>query len=62
MAAADAGTAEIARKLAPSITPDRDTVILGGGPNYATAYFGMAKWFEALTRSCHVVATRGMGA
>jgi glutamine---fructose-6-phosphate transaminase (isomerizing) len=54
MAAADAGTAEIARKLAPSITPDRDTVILGGGPNYATAYFGMAKWFEALTRSCHV--------
>ena len=22
------------------------TVILGGGPNYATAYFGMAKWFE----------------
>jgi glucosamine--fructose-6-phosphate aminotransferase (isomerizing) len=53
MAAADAGTAQIARKLAPSITPDRDTVILGGGPNYATAYFGMAKWFEALTRSCH---------
>ena len=33
MAAADAGTAEIARKLARSITPDRDTVILGGGPN-----------------------------
>ncbi len=53
MQAADAVTAEVARKLAPSITSDRDTVILGGGPNYATAYFGMAKWFEALTRSCH---------
>lgn len=54
MQAADATTAEIARKLAPTITPDRDTVVLGGGPNYATAYFGMAKWFEALTRSCHL--------
>ena len=28
-------------------------MILGGGPNYATAYFGMAKWFEGLTRPCH---------
>ena len=37
---------------APS-RPNRKTVILGGGPNYATAYFGMAKWFEALTRPCH---------
>jgi glucosamine 6-phosphate synthetase-like amidotransferase/phosphosugar isomerase protein len=54
MAAADASTAELARELAPSITADRDTVILGGGPNYATAYFGMAKWFEGLTRSAHV--------
>ncbi|HEV3042787.1 MAG TPA: hypothetical protein VGY52_02865, partial [Roseiarcus sp.] len=31
----------------------RKTVILGGGPNFATAYFGMAKWHEALTRPCH---------
>ncbi|MCB1487998.1 MAG: SIS domain-containing protein [Bauldia sp.] len=54
MAAADAGTAEIARKIAPSFTTDRHTVILGGGPNYATAYFGVAKWFESLTRGSHV--------
>lgn len=53
MARADADTAEIARKVAPSFTTDRQTVILGGGPNYATAYFGMAKWFEALTRPVH---------
>ena len=54
MHAADAGTLAIARKLAPSITANRNTVILGGGPNYATAYFGMAKWFEGLTRPAHV--------
>ncbi|MCB1487959.1 MAG: SIS domain-containing protein [Bauldia sp.] len=54
MAEADAGTAEIARQIAPSFTTDRDTVILGGGPNYATAYFGVAKWFESLTRGSHV--------
>ena len=53
MRTADAGSAAIARELAPTITADRDTVVLGGGPNYATAYFAMAKWFEALTRSCH---------
>ena len=41
------------RSIAPSFTPDRKTVILGGGPNFATAYFGMAKWLEALTRPCH---------
>jgi glucosamine--fructose-6-phosphate aminotransferase (isomerizing) len=54
MQAADQGTLALAKQLAPSITTDRDTVILGGGPNYATAYFGMAKWFEGLTRSAHV--------
>lgn len=54
MAAADATVAPLARQIAPGFTPDRKTVILGGGPNYATAYFGMAKWFEALTRPCHV--------
>lgn len=53
MQTADVGSAAIARELAPTITADRDTVVLGGGPNYATAYFAMAKWFEALTRSCH---------
>jgi glutamine---fructose-6-phosphate transaminase (isomerizing) len=53
MRLSDAGTREIADKLAPSLTPDRNVVILGAGPNYATAYFAMAKWFEALTRPCH---------
>lgn len=50
---ADAGTREIAEKLAPSLSRERHTVILGAGPNYATAYFAMAKWFEGLTRPCH---------
>ena len=53
MAAADQAAAAIAPGIAGTFTPDRKTVILGGGPNYATAYFGMAKWFEALTRPCH---------
>ncbi len=53
MAAADATVRALAPTIAGSFTPDRKTVILGGGPNYATAYFGMAKWFEALTRPCH---------
>lgn len=51
---ADAMTLQRARALASSFTPERRTVILGGGPNYATAYFAMAKWFEGLTRSAHL--------
>ena len=43
----------VVEEIAASFSPGRKTVILGGGPNYATAYFGMAKWFEALTRPCH---------
>ncbi len=53
MRAADGPTLERARALAPTLTADRRTVILGGGPNMATSYFAMAKWFEALTRPCH---------
>ncbi len=53
MTAADRTTAAMAPTIAGSFTKDRRTVILGGGPNYGTAYFGMAKWFEALTRPCH---------
>ena len=49
----DEALAPIAAEIAASFTPNRKTVILGGGPNYATAYFGMAKWHEALTRPCH---------
>lgn len=53
MAAADAAVSALAPQVAASFTKDRKTVILGGGPNYGTAYFGMAKWFEGLTRPCH---------
>jgi len=53
MAVADSHVKTLAESIAASFTPDRKTVILGGGPNYATAYFGMAKWFEGLTRPCH---------
>ena len=54
MAAADAPTLARAREVAATFTPDRSVVIVGGGPNYATAYFGMAKWFESLTRPAHL--------
>ncbi|MDB5563294.1 MAG: Glucosamine 6-phosphate synthetase, contains amidotransferase and phosphosugar isomerase domain [Hyphomicrobiales bacterium] len=54
MAVADKSVLPLATKLAPTFTADRQTVILGGGPNYATAYFGMAKWFEGLTRPAHL--------
>ena len=50
---ADRTVRALAPTIAGSFGRDRKTVILGGGPNYATAYFGMAKWFEALTRPCH---------
>lgn len=53
MQAADAPTLRLAREIAPTFTLDRQTVFLGGGPNYATAYFAMAKWFEALTQPSH---------
>ncbi len=54
MAASDAPTLALATSIADRFTPDRKTVILGAGPNYATAYFGMAKWFESLTRPAHM--------
>jgi glucosamine 6-phosphate synthetase-like amidotransferase/phosphosugar isomerase protein len=54
MAAADRPVRALAEEIADSFTADRRTVIVGGGPNYATAYFGMAKWFEALTRPVHL--------
>jgi glucosamine--fructose-6-phosphate aminotransferase (isomerizing) len=53
MVAADKIARPIAADIAASFLPNRKTVILGGGPNFATAYFGMAKWHEALTRPCH---------
>jgi len=54
MATADRPVHALAQDIAGSFTPDRRTVIVGGGPNYATAYFGMAKWFEGLTRPVHL--------
>jgi glutamine---fructose-6-phosphate transaminase (isomerizing) len=53
MAAVDRPVHALAQEIASSFAADRPTVIVGGGPNYATAYFGMAKWFEALTRPVH---------
>ena len=53
MAAADKTVRPVAEKIAASFPPSRKTVVLGGGPNFATAYFAMAKWHEALTRPCH---------
>jgi glucosamine--fructose-6-phosphate aminotransferase (isomerizing) len=53
MAQADEAVKKLCEDLAPQLTPDRKVVVLGGGPNYATAYFGMAKFFEALRQPCH---------
>jgi glucosamine 6-phosphate synthetase-like amidotransferase/phosphosugar isomerase protein len=53
MSAADETSRKIAGEIAGSFSPSRKTVVLGGGPNYATAYFAMAKWHEGLTRPCH---------
>jgi glucosamine--fructose-6-phosphate aminotransferase (isomerizing) len=38
---------EVAGRVAANLTPDGLVCILGGGPNYATALFGMAKFIEA---------------
>ena len=54
MATADAAMAGRCRALAPDMRPDRKLIILGGGPGYATAYFGLAKWFEALQQPAHL--------
>jgi glucosamine 6-phosphate synthetase-like amidotransferase/phosphosugar isomerase protein len=53
MAEADKTVQPIAAEIAATFSPERKTVVLGGGPNFGTAYFGMAKWHEALTRPCH---------
>jgi glucosamine--fructose-6-phosphate aminotransferase (isomerizing) len=53
MAEADAPVAQLARELAPTFAREREVVILGGGPNVATAYFGAAKWYEALQWPAH---------
>ena len=53
MQAADTAVAELCRTAAAGFTAERKMVVLGGGPSYATAYFGLAKWFEALQHPAH---------
>jgi len=54
MAAAQETVADVARDIAATFTAERQTVMVGGGPNYATAHFAAAKWFEGLTRPAHI--------
>ena len=54
MAAADETSRPIAAAIAASFTPEpEDGHTRRRTRTYATAYFGMAKWHEALTRPCH---------
>jgi glucosamine--fructose-6-phosphate aminotransferase (isomerizing) len=53
MAEADATARALAPQLAATFTRERTTVILGGGPNVATAHYGAAKWYEALQWPAH---------
>ena len=53
MAQADESVRKLCQEIASQMTTERKVVILGGGPNYATAYFGMAKFFEALRQPSH---------
>ncbi|PZQ46194.1 MAG: hypothetical protein DI556_21045 [Rhodovulum sulfidophilum] len=53
MRAADAPARAVAAEVAKTFTRDRQFVIAGGGPNFATAHFGAAKWLEALTKASH---------
>jgi len=51
--AALASSATLAAELATTFSRERPTVIAGGGPNAATAYFAAAKWYEALQWPAH---------
>jgi glucosamine--fructose-6-phosphate aminotransferase (isomerizing) len=53
MAEADASVGVLAPQLATTFARARTTVMLGGGPNLATAYYGAAKWYEALQWPAH---------
>lgn len=50
---ANASVGALAPELAATFTRERTTVVLGGGPNVATAYYGAAKWYEALQWPAH---------
>jgi glutamine---fructose-6-phosphate transaminase (isomerizing) len=45
----------VARDYAGKLAPEKRIIILGGGPNYGTAFFGMAKFFEALRQPASAV-------
>jgi glutamine---fructose-6-phosphate transaminase (isomerizing) len=45
----------LARDYAKKLSADKRIIILGGGPNYATAFFGMAKFFESLRQPASAV-------
>ncbi len=45
----------VARDYAGKLSADKRLIILGGGPNYGTAFFGMAKFFEALRQPASAV-------
>jgi glucosamine 6-phosphate synthetase-like amidotransferase/phosphosugar isomerase protein len=51
--AAYGSSATLAAELAATFSRERPTVIAGGGPNAATAYFAAAKWYEALQWPAH---------
>jgi len=51
--AAYASSSTSAKELAATFSRKRPTVIVGGGPNAATAYFAAAKWYEALQWPAH---------
>jgi glutamine---fructose-6-phosphate transaminase (isomerizing) len=53
MDTAYASSAPIAAQLSATFSRERPTVIAGGGPNAATAYFAAAKWYEALQWPAH---------
>lgn len=50
---AGAAVSPLASEIASTFTRDRATVIAGGGPNAATAYFAAAKWYEAMQWPAH---------
>jgi glucosamine 6-phosphate synthetase-like amidotransferase/phosphosugar isomerase protein len=50
---AEALVADAARELAATFARERAIVIVGGGPNLATAHYAAAKWYEALQWPVH---------
>lgn len=45
----------IAKEFAGKVDPEKSFIILGGGPNFGTAHFSLAKMFESLRKPGHCV-------